>query len=255
MGLKNQIKQFALGLGVDDIGFASISDYQSPKSPPLESIFPGARSMIIMVNREPSHCESPNPQIATTGRMELLEYNHQCNLQLARYLERHCSAKAMVIPPSYPLNFGPPGMGMIGEVSLRHAAIAAGLGRFGRHNLVIHPRLGTRVFFCGVLCDLDLPSDPPVEEDLCCQCNLCVENCPTQALDEEGLTNTGRCFMNVQPNALPKLIKFWRKFVDANPDEQKKMFLGEDFAKAYHAQLVGFEYHCFKCYTSCPISQ
>lgn len=255
MELKEQIRQFALSLGVDDVGFAAANDYQSPKSPPLNLIFPDVRSLIIMANREPSHCESPNPQISSTGRMELLEYNHHCNLQLARYLERNCSAKAIAIPPSYPLNFGPPGMGFIGEVSLRHAAVAAGLGRFGRHNLVIHPRLGTRVFYCGVLCDLDFPSDPPVKEELCNQCNVCVENCPVQALDEEGYTDSGRCFMNVQPNGLPKLIKFWRKVIDASPEEQKKMFFGEDFAKTYHAQLVGFEYHCFKCYTSCPIGK
>lgn len=255
MELKEQIRQFALSLGVDDVGFAAAHDYHSPKSPSLNSIFPGVRSLIIMGNREPSHCESPNPYISSTGRMELLEYNHHCNLQLARYLERNCSAKAMVIPPSYPLNFGPPGGGFIGEVSLRHAAVAAGLGIFGRHNLVIHPQLGSRVFYCGVLCDLDLPSDPPVKEDLCNQCNACVDNCPVNALDEEGFTDAKRCFKNVQPNALPKLIRFWRKFIDASPEEQKNMFIGEDFARAYHAQLVGFEYHCFKCYASCPIGK
>jgi epoxyqueuosine reductase len=32
---------------------------------------------------------------------------------------------------------------------------------FGRHNLVIHPRFGTRITFTAVLTELPLPSDHP----------------------------------------------------------------------------------------------
>jgi len=79
----------------------------------------------------------------------------------------------------------------VADVSLRHAAVAAGLGVFGRHNRVIHPRLGPRVLFMAVLTDLELPSDPPITEELCTNCNICVESCPASALDVEGQTEAG----------------------------------------------------------------
>jgi epoxyqueuosine reductase QueG len=44
----------------------------------------------------------------------------------------------------------------VGEVSLRHAAISAGLGAFGQHNLVAHPKFGTRVIFAAVLTKLEI---------------------------------------------------------------------------------------------------
>jgi len=61
------------------------------------------------------------------------------------FLGKEFKAKAMTVPPSYPLQMSYETKGTLGDVSLRHAAIAAGLGNFGRHNLVIHPKIGTRV--------------------------------------------------------------------------------------------------------------
>jgi len=79
-------------------------------------------------------------------------------------LEREFKAKAMTVPPSYPLLMSYETRGTVGDVSLRHAAIAAGLGNFGRHNLVIHPTIGSRVVFTAVIINLDLLSDPPVSK-------------------------------------------------------------------------------------------
>lgn len=67
-----------------------------------------------------------------------------------------------------------PGMGLIGDVSLRHAAVAAGLGVFGRHNLVINPEFGSRRIDTALLTELPLTSDPPVAADLCTDCGICI---------------------------------------------------------------------------------
>ncbi len=40
-GKKEDIRNFIPGLGVDDVGFASANDYQSPRTPSIESLFPG----------------------------------------------------------------------------------------------------------------------------------------------------------------------------------------------------------------------
>ncbi len=254
--MKNKIREFALGLGIDDIGFAGIQDYKSPRSPQIGEIFPDAKTIIIMANREMSHCESPNMQIAMNGRLDIMEFARHCNFELAHYLEKKCGARAMSIPLSYPLEMNPATTGgMVGDISLRHAAVAAGLGSFGRHNLVIHPRLGSQVVFCGVLTDLELSSDPPCTEDLCTKCNLCVKSCPAGALDKEGHTEVMKCIRKSQPYGLGKIISFWNKFVDSPAAEQKKMFFTQDFWQMYQAQFIGFQYFCYKCFSVCPVGK
>jgi ferredoxin len=159
----------------------------------------------------------------------------------------------MSVPLSYPLPLNPQNTRSVADVSLRHAAVAAGLGVFGRHNLVIHPRLGPRVLFMAVLTDLAIHSDPPVKDELCTKCNLCVESCPASALEVEGQTDFGKCLMVSQPYGLAKIIGFWMQWAGKSPDEQKKMLFTKDFFMTYQASFIGFQYFCFKCYSSCPL--
>ena len=251
--LKEKIKNYAMSLGVDDFGFAAVADYQSPQSPKIETIFPEAKSILVACVKEMSHVESPSPQIAMNGRMDIMEYARSTNYRISRFLEKECNAKAMSVPLSYPLDLTPQNSRSVADVSLRHAAIAAGLGVFGRHNLVIHPRLGPRVLFMAVLTDLALPPDPPCTENLCTECNLCVEACPAKALDVEGRTDFGKCIRVSQPYGLAKIIGFWLNWIGKSPEEQQKMLLTKDFFMTYQASFIGFQYFCFKCYNSCPV--
>jgi epoxyqueuosine reductase len=61
---KKKIRQHVLDMGVDDLGFANVKDYSSPRSPKIVDLFPTARSMIVMVFKEPSNCESPSSTMA-----------------------------------------------------------------------------------------------------------------------------------------------------------------------------------------------
>ncbi len=254
--MKTGIKRFALDLGVEDVGFGSVSDYDSPLSPKLETIFPKAKSLVVLAFRELSNCESTNKQIAMSGRIDSMDFARSCIYKVSRYIEKEFRAKAMSTPLSYPLNMKPENrFGLVAEFSQRHAAIAAGLGNFGRHNLVIHPRLGTRVVFSTILTDLELPPDPRVTEDLCTHCNICVESCPGGALDTEGKTDEFKCMKHSQPYGLASNIRFWMKFIDSSPEDQKKMVISPEFMSMYQAGFIGFEYHCFNCYISCPVGQ
>lgn len=252
--MKSKIREFALSLGVDDVGFASTEDYKSPRTPDIKVLFPDVKSLVVVAMRESSHIDSPNPRISMAGRMDIMEYARSVNFKLAKFLENEFGAHAMSVPLSYPLDMGPRTMGVVSDVSLRHAAVAAGLGAFGRNNLVLHPRFGSRVLFAAVMCDLELASDPPITEDICNQCGICVDSCPAGALDVEGQTDPIKCLKVSQPYGLGKTISFWSKFADKSPEEQKKMFLSEDFWTMYQAQFIGFQYFCFKCESCCPLN-
>ena len=253
---KRKIRDFALSLGVDDVGFAAANDYHSPLTPPLADIFPQARTLIVLAYREASHCESENMRIAMSGRLGTMEFMKSCNHRLASFLERQNGSRAMMTPESYPSNISPEAkFGLIADLSHRHAAVAAGLGNWGRNNLVIHPTLGARVLFSTILSDLDLPSDQPVTADLCTRCDLCVAGCQGRALDEEGKTDQLKCLAHSQPYGIGANIRFWQRFVDSPPEEQKKMMRSPEYMRLYQAAFIGYQYHCFACYALCPVGQ
>jgi epoxyqueuosine reductase QueG len=208
-----------------------------------------------MAYRELSSCESPSPQIAMNGRLDLMEFSRSSNYKLTRFLERKHGARAMSVPASYPMEMSSRTKGTVGDFSLRHAAVAAGLGAFGRHNLVVHPRFGSRVVFTAVLSELDLAPDPPVEGTLCTDCGLCVQNCPGAALDEPGKTDVMKCLKNSQPYGLGTVIRFWSGYAGASPEERKTMLKDDRFWRMYHANFVGFQYFCFNCLNSCPVGR
>lgn len=253
--MKQRIKEYALGLGLDDVGFASVAGYHSPQGPEIETLFPGARSIVVGCVREMSHVESPNPQLAMNGRLDVQEFARGTNYKLSRFIENECGGRAMSVPLSYPLNLDPAQIRTVADVSLRHAAVAAGLGAFGRNNLVLHPRLGARVLFLAVLTDLAIEPDEPVKENPCTGCNICVETCPSRALDVEGQTDFMKCIMVSQPYGLPKNVMYWLQWAGRTPDEQKKMVLSKDFFMMYQAGFIGFQYFCYKCYAGCPVGK
>jgi epoxyqueuosine reductase len=251
--MKETIRKFVLGLGVDDVGFASVGDYQSPNSPSIGSLFPGAKSMIVLAFRELSACDSPSPQMAMNARLDLMEFSRSACYRVARFVEGQCDSPTMTAGVSYPMDFCTPGKRGIGEVSLRHAAIAAGLGAFGLHNLVVHPRFGTRVIFAAVLTQLELTSSPPVEKNPCTGCGLCVRACPAGALTEEGKTDVLKCYTNSQPFGIRASVAFWARFGSAGPDEQKTMLQSPEYLSLYQAGFIGNQYYCFRCLAVCPI--
>ncbi|NVN91324.1 MAG: epoxyqueuosine reductase [Desulfuromonadales bacterium] len=251
--MKERIRDYVLGLGIEDVGFAAASDYQSPKSPIIDSLFPGAKSMVVMVFKELSACESPSPQLAMNARLDLMEYSRSANYRVGRFIEREFNSPVMTVPTSYPMDFSSREKAGTGEVSLRHAAVAAGLGAFGRHNLVVHPRFGTRVIFSAILTKLPLASDPPVENSPCTDCGICVKACPGGALNVPGQTDMMKCIMNSQPYGLRTNIKFWMRFGEASPDERKAMLQSPEYMSIYQAGFIGFQYACFRCYSQCPV--
>ena len=248
--MKGRIREFALGLGVDDVGFASVSDYRSPQSPPVESLMSDCRSIVVLAYRELSSCASTNPLIAMNGRLDAMSFTRSAGYRIARMIERDFGSQAVSIPVSYPMDLG---KAWTGEFSLRHAALAAGLGAFGRHNLIVHPRFGSRVIFTAILTGLDLPSDPAVSESPCNQCGICVQDCPAGALSREGITDQPKCYKNSQPHGLGASSRFWIQFAKATGEEQKAMMRSPEYANLYQAAMIGFQYDCFKCMSSCPI--
>lgn len=79
-----------------------------------------------------------------------------------------------------------------GLLSMKHAAVLAGLGTLGKSTLLLNEAYGNLLTLGAILTEIDLASDPP-EESICLDgCGLCLKNCPAQALDGTRV-NQERC--------------------------------------------------------------
>ena len=84
---------------------------------------------------------------------------------------------------------------------LKDAAVLAGLGVIGKHNLLITPESGTRVRLRAIFMDVDLPATGPVADfDPCDGCPMpCHRACPQNAL-EDGRFERARCEVEMVRN-------------------------------------------------------
>jgi epoxyqueuosine reductase QueG len=253
---KEEIREFGLQLGADVVGFASIADYKSPRSPDPRTILPDIKSMVVLGYRENNGAvDSENTRISMGSRMGCMDLSLKNNYLMARHIERATRTMAAPVSFSYPLDMSRGKWGSIGDVSLRHAAVAAGLGVLGRNNLVMNPEFGTRVIYTAILTALPLISDPPIEEDLCIHCDLCVKACPSGALSEEGKTDLIKCANYSQPYGLGGMLKYLKKFIGSSPETQKDLLKDPLLLSLYQAQFIGFQYICWRCMAVCPVGR
>lgn len=250
--IKEEIRDYVFSLGVDDIRFANAADYNSPLSPKLDFIFPACKSLIVMAFRDESNVESADRVMAAGGRIDFVEFMHSSSYKVSRFVEKKFNCKAMGTTPSFPIDQSK--ALPIGEVSQRHAAKAAGYAKsFARNNLVIHPTLGLRVWFVSILTDMDLPSDPPSEREMCIHCNTCVQNCPAHALDKEGITDVIKCAPNALPYDARPNADFLLRLLNSQKEEQQKMLSSSEYQWLFQGAYIGIQYNCFNCYALCPV--
>ncbi len=74
----------------------------------------------------------------------------------------------------------------------REGAFRSGVGFYGKNTLLITRRHGSWVVLGTVVTEAMLEATPPLGTD-CGECRLCIDACPTGALDEPGVLDSTRC--------------------------------------------------------------
>ena len=108
----------------------------------------------------------------------------------------------------------------------REAAARSGVGFYGKNTMLITRRHGSWVVLGTLITDVELESTPPLDTD-CGECRLCIDACPTGALDEPGTLDATKC------------LSYWTQAPAAIPEE-------------YRAPLGAQVYGCDICQDVCP---
>jgi len=67
-------------------------------------------------------------------------------------------------------------------LSQKRMAQLAGLGCFGKNSLIINPTYGAWIRLQSILTNAELVYNEPFKEDLCGECDKCIQACPVDAL-------------------------------------------------------------------------
>ncbi|MEO8209181.1 MAG: tRNA epoxyqueuosine(34) reductase QueG [bacterium] len=79
-----------------------------------------------------------------------------------------------------------------GPVMDKAWAIRGGIGWMGKHTNVINPEIGSFFFLATILLNTELDYDRTIE-DLCKNCTLCINACPTGAIFDEYKVDANLC--------------------------------------------------------------
>jgi epoxyqueuosine reductase len=182
----DHVKTKAASLGADLCGIASASAFTgAPAGFRPADIFPACRSVVVFACRFPSgSLDAKTLSPYTLVRNQLAHRLDSIAFDLALFLERE-GASAVPVPSSEPYDsWNAERREGRGILSLKHAAVLAGLGRMGKNTLLINEKFGNMTWLGAVLASADWPSDPAVSEPCCPDgCSLCLDACPQSALD------------------------------------------------------------------------
>jgi epoxyqueuosine reductase len=108
----------------------------------------------------------------------------------------------------------------------REAAVRSGVGFYGKNTMLITRRHGSWVVLGTLVTTAEIDPTPPLTAG-CGSCTLCIDACPTGALDEPGTLDATRC------------LSYWTQTPEPIP-------------AAYREELGAQVYGCDICQDVCP---
>src|SRR6266516_582416 len=108
----------------------------------------------------------------------------------------------------------------------REGAARSGVGFYGKNTMLITRRHGSWVVLGTLVTDVEIEPSAPLSLD-CGECRLCIDACPTGALNEPGMLDSARC------------LSYWTQARAPVPEE-------------YRAHLGAQVYGCDICQDVCP---
>jgi epoxyqueuosine reductase len=177
-----------------------------------ESLLPGARTVVTA-----AHCYWAEEPPLRPGEARLARYTWYDGYavlreQLERLGRRLGGAYRVLVDANQHVD--------------REGAARSGVGFYGKNTMLITRRHGSWVVLGTLVTDVELEATDPLDLD-CGSCTLCIDACPTGALDEPGTLDSTRC------------LSYWTQSPEPVPRE---------YREALGAQAYG----CDICQDVCP---
>ncbi|SLM48291.1 Epoxyqueuosine reductase [Nitrospira japonica] len=211
MSLSAVIRQEAIALGFDAVGISSVAQSHSTtlldrleewlarryhgtmawlaRDPSRRAdptvVLPNCRSIVsVGLNYDTGHRATEGPGFGRIARYAWGRDYHRTLGDRLTLLENRIKALAPTAATRTYVDTGP--------VMEKAWAQQAGLGWIGKHSNLVSAQYGSWLLLGEVLTTLELTPDEPAT-DLCGNCRLCIQACPTGAIVEPYVVDARRC--------------------------------------------------------------
>jgi epoxyqueuosine reductase QueG len=252
------IKKMLLDDGIDLVGIADATNLMCASPPrPATDLMPTARSVIVMaVAHSLGAVYAPSIKLWTRNKMQTSRVLDCAAEKVARLLERNGHLSLPVPVEIHKIN---PETGkkfsytkVIGHLSLKHAAVSAGLGQIGRSNLLLTERFGPHQRLGAIITEAPLEPDPARDLNLCIDsCRNCEASCPVGAL-RDGTYNVDPCFNYWSygfDRLHPRKLRQWPGYVRMLLQHLKR----RDLMIEYSQTMITDVDFCIACMKACPV--
>jgi epoxyqueuosine reductase len=207
--LSQRIKEEAIELGIDKIGFARAEELQPEGERLFSWLARGNHGEMAWMEREPEKRVDPRKVFPEARSVIAVAINYYTPLQhaenpasgkISRYAwgdDYHDIVKEKLRTLlAWIVEIEPGASGKIcvdtSPVMDKAWAVRAGIGWLGKHSNVITKDLGSWVFLGEILLNLELDYDVPIG-DHCGSCTACIDACPTDAITDPYVVDSNRC--------------------------------------------------------------
>ena len=224
--LSRKIKDFAISIGFDLVGIASSKQLNDHKEVLQKWLAAGMHAGMDFISRDVE--KRTNPALLLDGAKSVVvaglnyftsekqggdgipviskyvygkDYHSVLREKLKRLLEFIISCE-------------PTTSGMVcvdsGPILEKAWAREAGLGWIGKNSILINREIGSFLFLGELILNIELQYDKPLSNDFCGNCRLCIESCPTSAINENKTIDVRKCisWLTVEnKNAIPEEYK------------------------------------------------
>lgn len=216
-----------------DRGYAATMSWMhrsADKRADVRHVVPNARSVIVtatLYNTERPYSNDAASDVALISRYAWGDDYHEV---LKARLDALLASIRAGLEPGDVERFEARAYVDTGPVQERVYAQYAGLGWIGKNTCLISPELGSWLFLGEIITTLDLEADTQGLEQ-CGTCTRCLDACPTGALVESGVLDSGRClsYLTIEHRG--------------------------DVPAEYHAAIGTHIYGCDICQEVCPYNQ
>ena len=118
----------------------------------------------------------------------------------AKIIEKECGGICVPIPSDAPYEYWETEtMTGKGLLSMKHTAVACGVGQIGKSSLLLNPEYGNRLTLGAILTNVVFESDPFCKNICIPNCTKCLNACPVSAIQNQSVTQK-ECRQNTYGN-------------------------------------------------------